>query len=145
METIKTGDISISNFRVGMCVQLRYITPDAGEVMLSLKDSHDNVILHFNPQWQHRRLLLNTCKGGTWGTPEEVKGTGFNFASGIPMTVRLEAFNDYIRVIVNGLILYEFKPRSELKIANISKASFHCVGTEKGIKEPRLLYLSACY
>ena len=133
------GEIGVTKFEVGMAVEVRYITPDNGRPTLNLKDDDSgNIALHVNPRWEQKVLVLNTRKQNSWG-PEE-KPPGFDFSSGVPITVRVEAKSDHFAILVNGQFIYNYKYR--LPLSEIHHISWNWNG---GPKEATLIDLSVFY
>lgn len=129
----------MDNFRPGMAVEATYITPDYGRPTLDLRDDFGNIVLHVNPRWDEGALVLNTLSG-SWG-PEE-RPQGYDFSSGVPITVRVEASNDCLTVFVNGKIVHLYKHR--LPVTNIKKAHFHWTDSN-ATKPARLISLGVFY
>ena len=63
------GSITVDKFNIGMAMEVTYITPDNGRPTLNLRDRSNNIVLHVNPRWEERVLVLNTHVGG-WGGEE---------------------------------------------------------------------------
>ena len=139
--TIQTGEIHLPEFKVGMSVEMKLLTPDMGWLVLDLKDSDENIILHVNPRWDEKELVLNTCSCNKWG-PEE-RPTGFDFSSGVILKVRIEAFKEHFKILCNGKVIHLYKHR--LPLENIRKACFHCTSCEDAIKQPHLVQLRVGY
>ena len=133
------SEIGINRFEVGMAVEVMYITPDNGQPTMNLKDSSGNIILHVNPRWDERALVLNTFSGG-WG-PEE-RPRGFDFSSGVPITIRVEAKPDHFAIIVNGHVIHHYRHR--IPVNNICKVDWNW-SSKGGSKGAKLIKLSVCY
>ena len=132
--------ISFPKFSVGRSVEVRYITPSTGRPTLDLYDVYGNILLHVNPRWDTRAFVLNTyIKNKGWG--KEERPSGFDFSSGVPITVRVEARKTDLVIIVNGRILHYYKNR--LKITDLRKAVFWWGGSTT--KPAKLINLSVYY
>ena len=134
------GEVRVDNFRVGMAVEVTYITPDSGRPTLDLKDDYDNIIIHVNARWDEGHFILNTRSGGGWG--HEERPEGFDFSSGVPITVRIEASNDCLMILVNGRILHLYNHR--VPVTNIKRAAFHW-SSGHASKPARLISLGFFY
>ena len=121
-----TMAIGVIDFKVGMAIETVFITPSSGRVALNLQDAQDNIYLHVNPRWDTHALVLNSRLNGTWGTEE--RPGGFDFSSGVPTTIRVEAFADHFKILNNGKVLQEYKYRS-FDITKIVKATLTGDGT----------------
>ena len=111
-------------FEVGMAIETEFITPSSGRAALNLLDASDNIYLHVNPRWDTYALVLNTLLNGAWG-PEERPG-GFDFSSGVPTIIRVEAHEDHFKVLQNGKLLHEYAYR-DFDITGIVKATAYVV------------------
>ena len=131
------SEIGIKKFEVGMAVEVMYITPDNGRPTMNLKDGSGNIILHVNPRWDERAFVLNTLSGG-WG-PEE-RPRGFDFSSGVPITIRVEAKPEHFAIIVNGNVIHHYRHR--IPINNVRSIDWSWNGFPK---EAKLIRLSVCY
>lgn len=134
-----TGQIDLANFGVGNAIEVTYITPDNGRPTLNLKDAAGNIVLHVNPRWDEHTFVLNTHMKGHWG-PEE-RPPGFDFSTGVPITLRVEATNEFLLIYMNGHILHRYKHR--MPVNSIKTAHF---GTDnRGCKKPTRLISLAQY
>lgn len=131
------GEIVLTKFEVGMAIEVEYITPDNGRPTMNLKDDSGNIVLHVNPRWDEKVFVLNTHKKG-WG-PEE-RPRGFDFSSGVPITIRVEAKSDYYIILVNGNIIHYYKYR--IPVTGVCSVNWHWNG---GPKKAKLIRLSVCY
>lgn len=116
--------VYVSSFGAGMAIEVRYITPNNGRPTLDLRDRYNNIVLHVNPRWDKKVFVLNTLHRGRWG-PEERPG-GFDFSSGVPITIRIEAANSGYVILVNGNVVHRYKHR--LSVSSIRKIHFHWGG-----------------
>lgn len=137
--TATNGEIMIPDFRPGMGIEVTYITPDYGRPSLDLKDDYGNIVLHVNPRWDQGALVLNTLSG-SWG-PEE-RPNGFDFSSGVPISVRIEASTECFTVFVNGRIIHLYKHR--MPVSSVKKAHFYWSDSH-ATKPARLISLSVFY
>ncbi|XP_019853532.1 PREDICTED: uncharacterized protein LOC109582911 [Amphimedon queenslandica] len=135
-----TDSISVPRFSVGRAVEVRYITPNNGRPTMDLYDVYGNILLHVNPRWDTRAFVLNTYyKKKGWGREERPRG--FDFSSGVPITVRVEAQQTYLVIIVNGRILHRYRHR--LKVTTLRKAVFWWGGSTA--KPAKLISLSVYF
>ena len=131
------GSITVDKFNIGMAIEVTYITPDNGRPTLNLRDRSNNIVLHVNPRWEERVLVLNTHIGG-WGGEE--RPGGFDFSSGVPITVRVEAKPEHFVILVNGKVVHNYRHR--LPVASVCGAEWGWKGTNK---EAKLINLSVFY
>ena len=131
--------ISINRFFIGRSVEVRYITPSTGRPTMDLRDAHGNILLHVNPRWDTRAFVLNTFHNKRWGREE--RPSGFDFSSGVPITVRVEAQHSHFVIIVNGRILHRYKHR--LSIGSLRHITFNWGGSS--FKPAKLISLSVYY
>ncbi|XP_011404707.1 PREDICTED: 32 kDa beta-galactoside-binding lectin-like [Amphimedon queenslandica] len=134
-----TESISLPRFFVGRSVEVRYITPSTGRPTMDLYDAHGNILLHVNPRWDTRAFVLNTFHNKRWGREE--RPSGFDFTSGVPITVRVEALHSHLAILVNGRILHYYKHR--LNISTLRHIIFHWGGSS--FKPAKLISLSVYY
>ena len=139
IEATVSETISVKKFSIGRSVEVRYITPSTGRPTMDLYDARGNIILHVNPRWDTRAFVLNTFYKRRWGREERPKG--FNFSSGVPITIRVEAQKSHLVVLVNGRILHKYKHR--LNIATLRLINFYW-GGKKG-KPTKLINLGLYY
>ncbi|XP_011408566.2 PREDICTED: uncharacterized protein LOC105315566 [Amphimedon queenslandica] len=131
--------IMTHQFSVGRAVEVRYITPNNGRPTMDLYDAHGNILLHVNPRWDTRVLVLNTYYNKRWGHEERPRG--FDFSSGVPITVRVEAHHSHFIILVNGRILHAYRHR--LNINTLRNIVFWWAGSSA--KPAKLINLSAYY
>lgn len=104
-EVVDRRRITLEEFDVGFAVEGTFIAPDAGRVSLNLMEDEtgETIVLHVDVRynWYSSRqvLVLNTHMDGSWG-PEQ-RPPGFDFTSGIPMKVRVEAGPEHFRIFCN--------------------------------------------
>ena len=134
------GEIGVLQFNEGMAIEVTYITPDYGRPTLDLKDSSGNIILHVNPRWDEGSLVLNTKYAGNWGQEERPKG--FDFSSGVPVTVRVEGTNKSLDVYINGRRIHQYRHR--MPMSSICKAYFYWFETH-AMKRAQLINLTVFY
>ena len=102
--------IGVVNFDVGNGIKVKYITPNHGRPTFDLRDdSTGNIVLHVNPRWDTHEFILNSYINGQWG--QEEKPTGFDFTSGVPIKIRVEAKSDYFNIVVNDQVLHQYNYR----------------------------------
>ena len=136
----RNGEIRVDNFCIGMSIEVTYITPDAGRPTLDLKDDYGNIILHVNPRWDQGTFVLNTCQGN-WG-PEELP-SGFDFSTGVPITIRVEASHQCLTIFVNGQCLHMYNHR--MPITSLKTVAWHWSPDHQTSKHARLINLSVFY
>lgn len=135
----RNGEVKVDNFCVGMAIEVTYITPDAGRPTLDLKDDYGNIILHVNPRWDQGVFVLNTLRG-SWG-PEE-RPQGFDFTSGVPITIRVEASHQGLTIFVNGRVVHLYNHR--MPITSLKRAHFHW-SDDRATKYARLISIGVFY
>lgn len=131
------GEIVLTKFEVGMAVEVIYITPDNGRPTMDLTDDSGNIVLHVNPRWDEKAFVLNTHKKG-WGREE--RPHGFDFSSGVPITIRVEAKSHHFVILVNGNVIHHYKHR--IPVTDVCRVHWHWSG---GPKAAKLIRLSVCY
>uniref|UniRef100_A0A1X7ULM3 Galectin n=1 Tax=Amphimedon queenslandica TaxID=400682 RepID=A0A1X7ULM3_AMPQE len=131
--------IAINHFFIGRSIEVRYITPSTGRPTMDLYDAHGNIILHVNPRWDTRAFVLNTLHNKRWGREE--RPSGFDFSSGVPITVRVEAHHSHFVILVNGRILHHYRHR--LNINTLRHIAFNWGGSS--FKPTKLINLSVYY
>ena len=59
--------LRVVNFDVGMSIEAEYENSrdNTGRLHLNLRKDEDNYVLHFNPRFQEKILVLNSKEGGT--------------------------------------------------------------------------------
>ena len=136
----KSGEIKVEDFRVGMSAQVTFITPDSGRTRLNLEDGSGNIILHVNSRWEEKALVLNSKKNGSWGAEE--RPDGFDFRIGVPVTIRCEAAQDGINIIVNDKVIHCYKHR--IAVSEVKEVKF-TDQAENATKQTQLISLSIYY
>ena len=134
------GEIGVFQFREGMAIEVTYLTPDYGRPTLDLKDSIDNIVLHVNPRWDEGSFVLNTRCDGSWGQEERPKG--FDFSSGVPITLRVEGSSTFLNVYINNRMIHQYRHR--MPMSSICKAYFYWFETH-ATKHAQLISLAVFY
>ena len=119
------GDIGVDNFSIGQAIQAGYINSSDGRIGLNLMDAGDNVVLHFNPRFDQKVLVLNSKINGSWG-PEE-KPKGYDFDPQKSYTVDFLATEAFISISLDGKHFYDYKNR--LPITSVVKVSYWSSGS----------------
>ena len=132
------GEISVPKFEVGMAIEEKFMTPDNGRPTMNIKDSSGNILLHVNPRWDQKAFVLNTYKQNSWGREE--RPSGFDFDSGVPITIRVEAKSDHFVILVNGNIIHNYNYR--LPVTDIRNITWNWSGEPLAAK---LISLSVFY
>jgi hypothetical protein len=68
-----------------------------------------DIAFHFNPRFDQREAVRNSCQGGGWG-PEEKQG-GFPLHPGQQFEIQIVCFPDHYQVNCNGHAWYTFRHR----------------------------------
>jgi len=68
-----------------------------------------DVAFHFNPRFDQREAVRNSCQGGAWG-PEEKQG-GFPLQPGQQFEIQIICFPEHYQVNCNGQPWYQFRHR----------------------------------
>lgn len=68
-----------------------------------------DVAFHFNPRFDQREAVRNSCQGGGWG-PEEKHG-GFPLQPGQQFEIQIVCFPEHYQVNCNGQAWYTFRHR----------------------------------
>ena len=122
--------IKVPDFQVGMAIEAHYISPDTGRPTLDLLDKAGNIIFHITPRMEEHVLILNTKIGDSWGKEERPRG--FDFSTGVPITIRVEAHASHYKVLCNGELLHSFHHR--MPLTNIKKVMWKGAGSAKKAK-----------
>ena len=110
--------VRIIDFNVGNSVAVKYVSPCSatGKVRIILADDCDNLVLNIGIRYYENTFILNTNKGGHWGS--EVRPSGFNFTHSI---VTVKATDQYFEIYQNDLFLATFNHR--LPVNTVKKVS----------------------
>jgi len=103
------SDTGTVEFKVGMKIEVDYVNPTAGWVVIWLTNNDGNVVLTHSARIEKKALVLNSRIGGKWGSEE--RPSGYDFTPGASQTVLLEAEQDYFIIRVNGADLHHYKYR----------------------------------
>jgi hypothetical protein len=68
-----------------------------------------DVIFHFNPRFDQREAIRNSCQGGGWGAEE--KQGGFPLQPGQQFEIQIICFPEHYQVNCNGQPWYTFRHR----------------------------------
>jgi len=68
-----------------------------------------DVVFHFNPRFDQRESVRNSCQDGAWG-PEEKQG-GFPLRSGEEFEIQIICFEEHYQVNCNGHAWYTYRHR----------------------------------
>jgi hypothetical protein len=74
-------------------------------------DTDGNVVFHFNPRPETRRVALNALVDGRWGKEQSVRRYPFPLEAGVPFALRFEVDERAFNVSVDGRRLGRFKHR----------------------------------
>jgi len=76
-----------------------------------LSGPHDgaDVVLHFNPRFDQREIVRNSCQHGGWGAEE--KHGHFPLQSGVPFHVQIVCYPQHYQILVNGQPFTDFHHR----------------------------------
>jgi len=85
----------IFQFKVGMKIEVDYVNPTAGWVDIWLMDNDGNTVLTFSARIHQKKVILNTRKGGNWGSEESISEWVYDFTPGASQNILLEAEQDY--------------------------------------------------
>ena len=92
-----------------------------------------------NYSQKHEHNRLKPIHNRRWGREE--RPSGFDFSSGVPITIRVEAQKSHLVILVNGRILHRYKHR--LNINTLRLINFHWGGSS--VKPTKLINLSVYY
>jgi len=68
-----------------------------------------DVVFHFNPRFDQREAIRNSCQGGGWGAEE--KQGGFPLNPGQDFEIQIICFQEHYQVNVNGHPWFTFRHR----------------------------------
>jgi len=77
--------------------------------LLTGVDPGADVAFHFNPRFDQRESVRNSCQGGGWGAEE--KDGGFPLEAGEEFEIQIICFPEYYQVNANGQPWYTFRHR----------------------------------
>ena len=120
----KMGEIGVVKFRVGQAIKAQYTNGDT-QFGLDLLDDKGDIVAHFNPRFDAKCLVLNSCIGGQWGAEE--KASGYDFTAEKMYNVELLATETAVSISLDGKHFYDYKHR--LPITSVTRAR---LGTPKG-------------
>ena len=119
------GTISgITEFSVGTVVYLEYTAPTSpGRVALNFTAPNGDIILHVNPRYDQKNIVLNSQLDGRWG-PEE-RPTGFPITPGVKTCITVTATDTAFVICANGSQIgsgYKYrKPLTEITAVSTSE------------------------
>lgn len=131
--------VKVFDFRPGMAIEAKFLTPSEGTVVLDLFTGDDARALHLSCRWGERALVLNSHMGGSWGREE--RPGGFEFSSGVVATLRVEAEHGHFNVLQNGKLLHKFNHR--LPVHKVKKISW--TDSTSCAKQSKLLSITVSY
>ena len=120
---IEMGEIGIVKFKVGQAIKAQYTNPSDGWIRVDLYDESNNILLHFNPRWDTKLVVLNSMIDGRWGGEERLS-SGYDFTAEKGCTVELLATESAISIFLDGRHFHDYKHR--LPIESVVKAFFIC-------------------
>ena len=100
-------NIYLDDFKVGYVVVLHITAPTVGNFGLDLYDSNDNIVLRSEARYDYmgysfvKSFALNKRKDGVWFS-QELKGIGFDFTSGLKMTLTVVAEENTFLILQNN-------------------------------------------
>ena len=112
--------IGVIDFKIGQAIQARYSNASDGRIGLDLLDASGNIVLHFNPRFDNKTLVLNSLINGHWGTEE--KPSGYDFNPQKSCTVEFLATEAYISISLDGKQFYDYKNR--LPVTSVVKVTY---------------------
>jgi len=119
------GEIGVVNFKVGQAIRAQYTNGSDVGFGLDLLDDKDNIVIHFNPRFNVKSLVLNSFIDGRWGAEE--KPSGYDFTPEKSYTVEFLATDTAIGISLDGKHFYDYKHR--LPITSVARVR---LGTPKG-------------
>ena len=117
--------ISPDDFRIGYAVEGTFFAPNKGRVTFYFWNDAENEVVfvvdarYLWPNADHNVLVLNTFTGGVWGT--EDRPAGFDFTPGILVKVRIEALQNYWRIVCNGKEISRFQYRPNVPADSVNR------------------------
>ena len=106
----QTGQIGVDGMKVGTLVEADYYNPTgSGRIIFNLSQDSNNIVLHFNPRFDEKVLVLDTKTGGNYG--KEEKPDGYDFTHGIRMRVKIYADTENFKIFINDKFFYQYKYR----------------------------------
>ena len=114
------GEIGVVKFSIGQAIQASYTNTSNGRIRLDLVDASGNIVLHFNPRFDTKSLVLNSQIDGHWGTEE--KPSGYNFDPQKCYTVEFLATESCISISLDGKHFHNYNNR--LPITSVVKVYY---------------------
>lgn len=102
--------VQFNEFVVGNGVELEYITPSSGTVVINLVAQNDkDCVFHFSMRFNERVLVFNTKVADRWGREE--RPPGMNFTPGRMTQVKLVTCPSGINVYMDGNFVQQYNYR----------------------------------
>ena len=133
--------IGVVNFDAGNGIEVKYITPNHGRPTFDLRDDMGNIVLHVNPRWDTHEFILNSFINGQWGSEE--KPAGFDFTSGVPIKIRVDAKSEYFNILVNGQVLHQYNYR--LSVTSVTRVWWCYDPIDGGSIDPHLQSITVTF
>ncbi|OXA50922.1 uncharacterized protein LOC110853057 [Folsomia candida] len=89
------------------------VSEDPAQFAIDIRDDQGAILLHVNPRWTERRIIMNACspiRGGIggWGLQEYAP---MNMRRSEPFEITIKDKDDYFWIVVNNEIEVSFKKR----------------------------------
>ena len=99
----------VTEFEIGMKVQVDYVNPTGGWTVIWLMDDKENVVLTCSARIEEKILTFNTRIDGTWGSAE--RPDGYDFTPGASQSFSIESQQDHFIILLNNKYLLRYKYR----------------------------------
>jgi len=83
-------------------------TPSGNRFEVNLLNNQGDVVLHVNPRFDQREIILNSAPGGNWGSEEKKH---LSLQNGIPFQMQILMTHDSFKVAFNGQHAADFYNR----------------------------------
>lgn len=91
-------------------------TPTGSRFEVNLKNSQDDIVLHFNPRFDDFALVLNSAQRGAWGQEQR---QSLSMQRGMRFTLVIMATGNGFNISVNNSHICEFYQRVPMYLANL--------------------------
>ena len=98
------------DFGVGKAVEVKFTGPQSDQIQIVLMKDDANYMIYLLIQYQNKKVIINTKEGGVWGTAVDVSDE-YTFDSGVPVTIEIDAKDEYFDVSANNKLLKKFDYR----------------------------------
>jgi len=117
--------IKLGNFQTGRAIKAAYTNPSDGRVRIDLINDKGDIVLHFNPRFDQKEVVIATQIDGKW--PYQLgekpqKADGYDFEAKKDVTVTFIAKDGYIQILLGDKQFYDYK--TKVPVTSITTAKF---------------------